>query len=459
MDKFVTRKRTQATTLEPEPCPDSIVSKPPSTALHQKHSVNKKPPSTALHQEHSVQDAIPSGSASTVAPSDLGNLTDGPSRPRLQTYPKNSQSRRFQKQWYDEFPFIEYSVEQDAVYCFPCRTAGLPNSSNHSNKILVEGGFKNWKNAKESFNGHQDRNKNPAHHSAVDALELHQQTQKFGHVIDVLKAHAESTSDDRHEYLIRIVSIVQYLAKQGIAFRGHDEKESSSNRGNFLELLELLKKFDPFLQTYEPPKNATYTSKRSQNEVLQSSSDLVIEKLISEIKQAGKYSIMADEAKDKYTQHLSLCVRYVSPFTKKVVERFLTFLQLSAFDAKSMTDALEGYLEKQSIEESEVTCVAQGYDGASVMSGVHAGVQTQFRQLHPQAIYVHCWGHQLNLVIVNTCKSITEVEEFFSMLGALYTCIASSMVNHEKYKEIGQEILGNLLYNIVISIIEMETFM
>ena len=86
------------------------------------------------------------------------------------------------------------------------------------------------------------------------------QAQKFGHVIDVLKAHAESTSDDRHEYLIRIVSIVQYLAKQGIAFRGHDEKESSSNRGNFLELLELLKKFDPFLQTYEPPKNATYTS-------------------------------------------------------------------------------------------------------------------------------------------------------------------------------------------------------
>ncbi len=34
--------------------------------------------------------------------------------------------------------------------------------------------------------------------------------------------------------------------------------------------------------------------------------------------------------------------------------------------------------------------VSQGYDGASVMSGVNTGVQQRIREVVPQAIYVHC---------------------------------------------------------------------
>lgn len=41
-----------------------------------------------------------------------------------------------------------------------------------------------------------------------------------------------------------MIDIILYLARQGLALRGHNEKQESSNRGNFLELCELFCKFD-----------------------------------------------------------------------------------------------------------------------------------------------------------------------------------------------------------------------
>ena len=40
---------------------------------------------------------------------------------------------------------------------------------------------------------------------------------------------------------------MKFLAEQGLAFRGSDEKIESQNNGNYLGLLKLLAKFDPFM--------------------------------------------------------------------------------------------------------------------------------------------------------------------------------------------------------------------
>ena len=42
------------------------------------------------------------------------------------------------------------------------------------------------------------------------------------------------------------------------------------------------------------------------------------------------------------------------------------------------------------------------------MSGNCSGVQTQIREVEPQAIYVHCNVHCLNLSLVNSTKAICE---------------------------------------------------
>ena len=69
------------------------------------------------------------------------------------------------------------------------------------------------------------------------------------------------------------------------------------------------------------------------------------------------------------------------------------------------------------------------------MSGSKGGVQAHFRVLHPEAIYVHCYAHELNLVLCHTCRAIPEAAEFFSFLGNVYSFFSTSLVNHHKFKE------------------------
>lgn len=76
------------------------------------------------------------------------------------------------------------------------------------------------------------------------------------------------------------------------------------------------------------------------------------------------YSVMADEAKDGHTEQLAVCVRFVNE-EGKVTESFLGLWELKGFDAKSITDATEELLQSHSL--GGLLCVAQAYDGASVM--------------------------------------------------------------------------------------------
>ena len=67
--------------------------------------------------------------------------------------------------------------------------------------------------------------------------------------------------------------------------------------------------------------------------------------------------------------------------------------------------------------------VGQGYDGASVMSGKHSGVAARIKTEAKTAFYVHCNAHCLNLVLVDTVKSVPEADCFFSLLEKIYVCI------------------------------------
>ena len=66
--------------------------------------------------------------------------------------------------------------------------------------------------------------------------------------------------------------------------------------------------------------------------------------------------------------------------------------------------------------------IAQCYDGTSVMPGMYNGVQAQVCKLTGSTcVYVHCYAHRVNLVLVNICAKITEVSDFFGLLEAVYS--------------------------------------
>ncbi|ODM91093.1 52 kDa repressor of the inhibitor of the protein kinase [Orchesella cincta] len=66
-------------------------------------------------------------------------------------------------------------------------------------------------------------------------------------------------------------------------------------------------------------------------------------------------------------------------------------------------------------------CRGQGYDGASVMSGVHKGLQANLLKLNQNALYVHCAAHKLNLVIADGVKSRTSMSDFFDTIQSVYS--------------------------------------
>ena len=96
-------------------------------------------------------------------------------------------------------------------------------------------------------------------------------------------------------------------AHQEIALRGHRESFSSK----FLEILHLVASHDSVVQQrlVEGPRNAVNASAEIQNVLLHIMGEMVKKKICSDIRDAGVYSILADESKDRSkTEQLAIVI-------------------------------------------------------------------------------------------------------------------------------------------------------
>ncbi|XP_022183309.1 zinc finger MYM-type protein 1-like [Myzus persicae] len=62
---------------------------------------------------------------------------------------------------------------------------------------------------------------------------------------------------------------------------------------------------------------------------------------------------------------------------------------------------------------------AQAYDGAAAMQGTYSGLRTFIQCENSKAIYVWCFAHLLNLVVVDTCDSCSDTKNFFGHLQSV----------------------------------------
>jgi len=91
----------------------------------------------------------------------------------------------------------------------------------------------------------------------------------------------ESERLNNMEIMKRLTDIVICIAKCGKPFRGHDESHTSYQKGMFLELIQILYKYDTVLKTHidSGPKNAMYTSNIIQNYIINSIHNVIIQEL------------------------------------------------------------------------------------------------------------------------------------------------------------------------------------
>ena len=102
----------------------------------------------------------------------------------------------------------------------------------------------------------------------------------------------------------------------------------------------------------------------------------------------------------------------------------MTFTEATNCTAEGLTDHILATLNKFDLDPQHI--VSQGYDGAAVMSGKCSGVQERLRQAAPYAVYIHCYAHTLNLVLVDSTKSLPSAREFFVLLEHLYVFISTT---------------------------------
>ena len=183
---------------------------------------------------------------------------------------------------------------------------------------------------------------------------------------------------ENREYLTALLDAILILCKQDLALRGHREGKESENKGNFLELLDLLSKRDlDFKKRYESrPGNASYTHPEIQNKLTDASAQAILCKNKGELSdsEAEHWAPMVDEMQDCSCKELmAICIRHAVSCIVILLMRgalVLTLLRLKSW----MHHLLQILFTPSSMGLDPSKAIAQCYNGTAAMSGVKSGV-------------------------------------------------------------------------------------
>ena len=141
-----------------------------------------------------------------------------------------------------------------------------------------------------------------------------------------------------------------------------------------------------------------------QNELLEIIADLVKERIVNDVKSSGWYGIIIDETSDiSRIEQVSLCLSYCINGIKK--EAFIGFYATKSTEGEVLYELVKDTITKLNLDLKNI--VGKSFDGAANINGIHKGLSSRMKECSPQSIYVHCYGHLLNLALQDT---MTEVE-------------------------------------------------
>ncbi len=199
--------------------------------------------------------------------------------------------RACQFSWFQKHEFIEYLEEKDALFCFDYCIIGKRNPWVHGEGS--EDGICGWKNITQKIDCHVASAAQKAAMSGVAHLRKQQANRAKPineQIGDIKKMERGKCAKERllnHEGLKMILSVILWLARQGLPLREHHELDDSpnNNRGNFLELLQFKLEDDPEKKQWfdSLPENSTYVLPPMQNMFIQIIADQVRAAVLQEL--------------------------------------------------------------------------------------------------------------------------------------------------------------------------------
>ncbi|KAJ9541078.1 hypothetical protein OSB04_027584 [Centaurea solstitialis] len=362
-------------------------------------------------------------------------LLKGPCQPRKHEFPYNifgSKQRRFNPAWFDEFStWLEYSVSQNAAYCLCCYLFKPNIGAQAGGDSFVGLGFKNWAK-KDKLRIHVG-GVNSAHNQAWSkCAALLDEKQR----IEALTIkHPEESNIDYKIYLDASIDCLRFLLRQGIAFRDHVECETSSNRGNFVELLQFLANHNKSIEAAtfnNVAESLKLTSSDFQKAILNAVAAETMELVRSDIGD-DFFSVHIDECYDvSIEEQMSVVVRYVD---KKghIIERFLGIEHVPDATSISLKKALDDLFSRHGLSISNLR--GQSYNGECNMQSELCGLQTLILDEIKSAYYLHCFAHQLQCTLVAVAKNHLEIACLFLLINKVVNVVRGSCKCHDRLRE------------------------
>jgi hypothetical protein len=110
--------------------------------------------------------------------------------------------------------------------------------------------------------------------------------------------------------------------------------------------------------------------------------------------------------------------------TGDIIESFLGIQHVPNTTSPALKKALLEVFSKHGLLIARLR--GQGYDGASNMRGEFNGLQKLIRDENPNAFYVHCFAHQLQLTVVALSRCCKGLEDFFDDVKEIANLSSSS---------------------------------
>lgn len=313
-------------------------------------------------------------------------------------------------------------MEKDVAFCYACRKF----KSVSSDGTFSIKGFNDWKHAIESGKGLNKRAASKEHLVCKAMWRDLEKLRETGKTISTL-LNSEQLARNRY-YMSAVIHMLEFLVVNRLPLRGDNAGfasvlDDNSSMGLFLSLFEYTMLKDPELTriTKTIPQNAHYTSPQIQNEIIEMMSKIVTEEIVRHIGDSW-YSVKVDDTRDSLGQErISVVVRFVDE-NYGVCECLLAMVTSERGDAEALTGVIIDELTSARYGTDKI--LHQVYDGASLMSGRHGGVQKLLQNKLDRTIpYIHCFNHQLHLVVIHAMSSEAAVEDLFGVCNMLYNFI------------------------------------
>ncbi|KAJ1089934.1 hypothetical protein NDU88_003074 [Pleurodeles waltl] len=365
---------------------------------------------------------------STVTPNQPSESTMPVQIIETQSQTKKKRILHFQGRWFQDFPWLHYSDRVAGVLCFHCAKAKLlklTELSKNAEEAFCSTGYTNWKKAIERFKKHQS---SYAHSYALSQLAHYRGCQPIN---QQFSQQIQQQQNEAWLCLNKIIHTIAFLAKQGLALRGHDD-----SNGNFRQFLCARAEDVPSLKQWITANRAEYLSPDIQNKVLQLLSHAVLHQIRKNIGD-NPYAVIVDGTQDISGQEQeSFCICYTDQDLYPH-EHFIGLYQADNTTGTAIATIVKDVLCRHGLSLSKLR--AQTYDGAANMAGKYHGAQALIRQEQPLALYVHCGAHCTNLVMqaaAHKCSIMEDallyVQELGNMFGQSLTCrtIFSDLIQH-----------------------------